>query len=315
MENILITGAGGYVGSLFTQKAYAQLGKEFGKIIATDIREAQNKLEGVTYEILDIRSKDVEKLIEDHKITVVVHLAAILSSADNSDREFEYDVDVNGSKNILDACIKHQVKKFVFTSSGASYGYSTRNINYKLNENDELLGNEEVPYAYHKMLVERHLKELRETNPELKQYIFRVGTIIGKKTDNLITDLFKKKKILALKGYETPFCLIWDEDLVNILLKACIDGKEGIYNVAGDGALSMKQIAETLKKPLVQLPTKLIKFAFSVLHPLKLSKHGPVAISFLQYRPVLDNHKIKTQFSYTPQKSSAQAFEYFLENN
>jgi UDP-glucose 4-epimerase len=154
MKNILINSAGGYVGNLFTIKAHNHLGKEFGKIIATDIKENNNKLEDVIYEEVDVKSKDIGNLIEKYNITIVVHLAVILSSADNSDKELEYDIDVNGSKNILEACIRHKVDKFIFTSSGASYGYSSRSLNYQLNEKDELLGNQNVPYAYHKMLVE-----------------------------------------------------------------------------------------------------------------------------------------------------------------
>lgn len=315
METLLVTGADGYVGNLFLQKCAAKLGKDFNKIIGLDIRVPRNRVEGVDYVQVDIRSEEVHQIIKKENVSIVIHLAAILSSADNSDRNFEYDVDVNGSKNILDACIKLGVKKFIFTSSGASYGYHERNIDYLLREEDELKGNPEVPYAYHKMLVEQHLADLRKSNPELQQYIFRVGTIIGKKTDNLITDLFKKKKLLALKGYDSSFCMIWDEDLAEILLKACLDGNPGIYNVAGNGAMTMKEMSQILQKPLKELPAKVLKGAFKVLHPLKLSKHGPIAISFLQYRPVLDNEKLKSNFGYQPKKSSKEAFEYFLSNN
>jgi UDP-glucose 4-epimerase len=278
-----------------------------------DIKAPKTRIDNVTYVTADIRSTKVDEVIREHKVTTVVHLAAILSSADNSDRELEYDIDVNGSKNILQACIKNNVEKFVFTSSGASYGYLLRNNNHLLTEKDELLGNEEVPYAYHKKLVEAELLKVKKSNPELKQYVFRVGTIIGEKTDNLITDLFKKKKILSLKGYESPFCMIWDEDLVNILTKACLDGEEGVYNVAGSGAISMREMADILKKPLQKLPANLIKIAFSILHPLKLSKHGPVAISFLQYRPVLDNNKLISKFAYTPKKNIYRGFRIFFK--
>ena len=44
-------------------------------------------------------------------------------------------------------------------------------------------------------------------------------------------------------------------------------------------------------------------------HPLGLSRYGPEQVRFLQYRPVLDNQRLKQVFGYTPELSSAQVFD------
>ncbi|MBK9352652.1 MAG: hypothetical protein IPN09_01355 [Bacteroidetes bacterium] len=55
---------------------------------------------------------------------------------------------------------------------------------------------------------------------------------------------------MEIKNHKSPFVFIWDKDLVSILYKAITDGKPGIYNVAGDGSLSVKEIASIMgKKP------------------------------------------------------------------
>jgi UDP-glucose 4-epimerase len=61
----------------------------------------------------------------------------------------------------------------------------------------------------------------------------------------------------------------------------------------------------------LHLPAWLVKAALGIAHPLGLSRYGPEQVRFLQYRPVLANDALKEKFGYTPQKSSAEAFEFW----
>ncbi len=316
MKNILITGAAGYLGSLLVNKLQKQQQKEPElelKIIATDIRDVpeQARKKGIIYETIDIRSKDFSMLLKKYAIEVVVHLAAIVAPPKNSTRQFLHDVEVLGTKNVLEACLSADVKKFIVTSSGAAYGYYEDNAEWLI-ESDAIRGNEEFAYAYHKRLVEEMLAEYRNTHPQLKQIIFRVGTILGQSTKNQITNLFTKPFLLGVKGSDSPFVFIWDEDMVSCLAQAIFSNKEGIYNVAGDGALSVQQLAKILGKPCIKLPATFIRTVLKYLKKWELSQYGPEQVRFIQYRPVLDNTKLKQEFGYTPQLSSEEVFRYYV---
>ncbi len=256
MNNILITGSQGYIGNLLLQKCVTNRSC-FQNIVALDIRlpSAEKRLPGVEYVEEDIRSENVSALIERYQINTVVHLAAIISITGTHSAAYEYDVDVNGSANLITACVKNGVKSFIFSSSGAAYGYWPSNVDTVLTEEMPMLGNIEIPYSYHKYLVEELLKKTALEHPEMEQYIFRVGTILGKNTKNPITDYLKREKLLCLKGYPSAFVAIWDEDLVEIFWKATQDGKPGIYNVAGDGSVKSKDLAVLLgKERIVKCP-------------------------------------------------------------
>jgi UDP-glucose 4-epimerase len=313
MQNILVTGSQGYIGGQF-MKHCVDHKDLFGKIIALDIRLPleDQKVAGITYLEEDIRSKNIEKIIEEYKINIVVHLAAIISITGNNSAMFEYDVDVNGSSNLIHACIKHGVKKFIHSSSGAAYGYWPSNIETLLKEDMPMLGNNDIPYSLHKYLVEEKLAKVKVEYPSMKQFIFRVGTILGKTTNNPITDYLKRPKLLCIKDYPSAFVAIWDQDLVRILFKATQDGKPGIYNVAGDGAIPSQDLAKILKKPADVKPLWLLKLAFRILRPLGLVKYGPESLKFIQYRPVLGNAKLKSEFAYVPEKSTKEVFEYWF---
>lgn len=315
MQNILITGSQGYIGKLLTKKCSEQR-DYFSKIIALDIKmpDPSEQLEGVNYIAMDIRSNELEALLIEHEIHMVVHLAAIISIAGTHSAHFEYDVDVNGSKNIIQSSVKAKVKKFITTSSGAAYGYWPSNVDTVLTEDMTMLGNNEIPYSLHKYLVEEVLKKTAVAHPEMQQYIFRVGTILGKTTKNPITEYLSREKLLCIKDYPSAFVAIWDQDLIAILWKALVDGKPGIYNVAGDGAIPSIELASLLNKQADIKPYWMLKLAFSILRPLKLIKYGPESLKFIKYRPVLSNDKLKKEFGYTPKKTTREVFEYWRDN-
>jgi UDP-glucose 4-epimerase len=317
-RRVLVTGAAGYLGSRLVEALAARkaAARDVDCIVASDLREvpADRRLPGVEYAALDVRDPVLADILRHHRVDTVVHLAAIVTPGPKSNRELEYSVDVLGTKNVLDSCIAAGVRKIIVTSSGAAYGYHADNPPW-LTESDPVRGNEEFAYSHHKRLVEEMLAEYRKAQPALQQVIFRVGTILGETTRNQITALFERPRLLAIRGSASPFVFIWDRDVVGAIEHAIDTDRSGIYNVAGDGALSIQEIASRLGKRCITLPPSLLRFVLAVLHPLGLSQYGPEQVNFLRYRPVLDNRRLKEEFGYRPQLTSAEVFDLYRKSH
>ena len=308
---ILITGAGGYLGrQLVARLAALPAAQRPAQIVAHDLRLPETPLGGVDYLACDIRSPEVAQAIAQRGITMVVHLAAIMPSGKPHTRDFEYDVDVNGTRLLLEACVHSSVRRIVVSSSGAAYGYHADNPPW-LTEDSPLRGNEVFAYSHHKRLVEELLARYRAEHPALDQVVLRIGTILGATVRNQITDMFEKSRLLAIQGSESPFVFIWDQDVVGIIERALCDGPPGVYNVAGDGALTITQIAQVLHKKTRHMPAWLLRSLLSILKPLGLTQYGPEQLDFLRYRPVLLNTRLKTVFGYTPTYTSAQVLALY----
>jgi UDP-glucose 4-epimerase len=190
------------------------------------------------------------------------------------------------------------------SSSGAAYGYHPDNPAW-ITEDQPVRGNEEFAYSHHKRLVE----EMLPSYPALEQVVLRIGTILGRSVDNQITALFERKRLLKIRGSESPFVFIWDEDVVAIIQQAVTGSVTGVFNVAGDGALTVSEIAALLDKPVLTVPEPVLRGALAVASRLGLSPYGPEQTRFLQYRPVLDNTRLKEVFGYRPTRTSREAFE------
>ena len=130
LPRILVTGASGYLGRLLV----SELGRELtagriGTLVATDIRTVSpDELTRGVHDIRhDVRDGGLADVLLEHAVDCVVHLASIVTPPKGSTREFEYSVDVGGTRRVLDACVEAGVRRIVVTSSGAAYGYHADN--------------------------------------------------------------------------------------------------------------------------------------------------------------------------------------------
>lgn len=298
---VFVTGASGYLGRLLVKRLAGTR-----PVVAADLRPVptSERIAGVDYVELDIRdAAAVDSAMGAHPVDVVVHLAALVTPPKGEHRELAYDVDVRGTRHVLDACLASKVPKVIVTSSGAAYGYHPDNAD-PLTEDAPLRGNEVFAYSHHKRLVELMLADYREHHPELAQLVFRPGTILGPTAKNQITAIFERPVILGLRESPSPFVFILDEDVVTCLERGvCDPSLTGTYNLAGDGAMSLSEIARALKKPYLALPAALVRGGLSVLSRLGVAPYGPEQVLFLMHRPVLDNRRLREDFGFTPTPS------------
>ncbi|MDI9335575.1 MAG: SDR family oxidoreductase [Gammaproteobacteria bacterium] len=309
-KHILITGAQGFLGTslinYLISVPWAKL------IVGVDVRQKSLDSPKVKLYLLDIRDPYLPDLMLKHHIDTVVHLASVVTPTKTMTQETMYDIDVNGTHQVLVACQRAGVKHLVVSSSGAAYGYYPDNPPW-IDESTPLRGHPRFAYAHHKMLVEKMLCAWRHQHPELKQTVFRIGTILGHQVNNQLTDLFTQKRLLRIVGSPSPFVFIWDEDVVSALAHALTGAPAGCYNLAGDGYLTIDDLARKLAKKTWSIPAKWLAFLLTVGKYLGLTVYGPEQVDFLRYRPVLSNTKLKTEFGFTPQKTSEQAFDAFVK--
>lgn len=308
---VLITGGAGFLGTHVAAALIRHPGVAL--VVSGDVRPPASSQPGVVYDDCDVTVPgSLAPLLRRHRIDVVVHLAAIVNPG--RDHDLEYRVDVEGTRHVLAACRDAGVRRIVVSSSGAAYGYHPDNPEW-LHEDDPLRGNDEFPYARHKRLVEEMLAERRARHPQLEQVVFRIGTILGPTVSNQITALWDAKRLLVVRGSESPFVFVWVDDVAEAMARAATDGPAGIFNVAGDGRMTVREIAERLGKGTVTVPAGVLAAALRVGRSLRLTVHGPEQVGFLRYRPVLANDALRAVFGYAPQKTTREAFEAYVASH
>lgn len=306
---ILITGAAGSLGRRLVEKLAANGDYQ---VFATDIKPNPFAHQpSVTYQLADLRDNRFFDWVTAIKPNRIVHLASVLQLSARMTREVAREIDVTATERLLKTSVESEVDKFVVTTSGAAYGYYPENKEV-ITEARPTRGNPEYFYSDHKAAVEQLMADYRQHQPQLKQIVFRPGAILGPNFEGPVVDLFQQKVLVGLLGYPGPFNFIWSDDVVDYIVEGLSSNITGQFNIAGDGLLSMKDIAKHLGKPYLALPEALVKLGLSIARPLGLTPFGPEQTRFIKYRPVLDNRLIKAQFQHQPSMNSTQVLDAFM---
>lgn len=125
-EKILVTGAGGQLGSELT----LELRKIYGdaNVIASDIAlpKKGELTESGPFEIMDVLSRhNLAEKAYRHNVNQIYHLAAVLSATGESRPKFTWKVNMKGLENILDLALEKGITKVYWPSSIAVFGPTT----------------------------------------------------------------------------------------------------------------------------------------------------------------------------------------------
>jgi len=127
MDRILVTGASGQIGSELTPKLRERCGRE--NVVASDIREPSGTLnEKGPFENIDVTEKEgMERVVREHEIDTIFHLAAILSATGERNPHLAWRVNIVGLQNVLEVARELGLRVF-HPSSIAAFGPETPNV-------------------------------------------------------------------------------------------------------------------------------------------------------------------------------------------
>ncbi len=165
IENILITGGAGYIGSHIAER----LVKKKNIIILDNLITGHKRLINKKAKFINGDIKDKRKLIKiikDNNIDSIIHLAAFLNVRESEKNKKKYfKNNINGTLNLIHACKNSTVKNIIFSSSCSVYG----NVKGPVNEKKRL--NPQNYYAYTKLKSEEIIKKFS------KKYRYRYGIL------------------------------------------------------------------------------------------------------------------------------------------
>lgn len=157
-ERILVTGGAGFIGShivdrLVNEDREVTIVDNLSTGLLQNIAEAKARSKQIEFFKGDIRDYDLIKKVTKG-VDAVFHEAALVSVTQSfKDPILTNDVNVNGTLNLLKACLDNGVRRFVFASSSAVYGKTS---SPQMNEN--MATNPTNPYGVSKLTVEGYLR-------------------------------------------------------------------------------------------------------------------------------------------------------------
>jgi UDP-glucose 4-epimerase len=257
---------------------------------------------------------------------VLVHLAfVIFGGRDETQR-----VNLEGTRNVFEAGVSSGVKRFVYTSSVAAYGFHDENPQ-PLTEEVAPKGTDEFYYSAQKAELERELHRMVGES-EVEAYVFRPCIVAGPDALTLIEEMMKQvqlggrlpqittflnsvpflKPVLPDPG--APFQLVHHDDVAQALVASITGrGEPGIYNLAGDGTISVSDLASAVGWYSVPVPNLAVEVTAEVIARIPFAPAEFSWINALRVPVVMDTAKARDKLGWQPVHDTRETLAQTVE--
>jgi nucleoside-diphosphate-sugar epimerase len=257
---------------------------------------------------------------------VVVHLAFIIVAGSKE----SHSINLEGSRNVFEAAVTAKVQRLVYASSVAAYGFHEDNP-LPLTEDIPARGTGAHPYSADKAAVEDLLSEVVEDS-ETDAYVFRPCIVAGPEAPLLINSipyvqlsgklpgavrsLFDQVPILkpVLPDPGVAFQLVHHDD-VALALRAAVLGRgtPGVYNLAGPGEITMRDLADQLGYYTVPVPELAVDATAEVIARLPFLPDEASWIEAARIPVVMDTAKARSQLAWRPRHNALDTLKATVE--
>jgi UDP-glucose 4-epimerase len=256
------------------------------------------KTEYVQGDVLDRAA--VDGLVRD--ADVVVHLAFIIMGSDEESRE----VNLEGSRNVFEAAVGWGVKRLVYTSSVAAYGFRD-DLPPTLTEDVPAEGADH-PYSAQKAEVEQLLGDLT-LGTDTDVYVFRPCVVAGPTALQMVEEVPAAiRRLSRVRGIQpvvpdpgVPLQIVHEDDVATAIRAAVVGrGTPGAYNLAGNGTVSLSDVARAYGWRSIGVPKATLRLAAEATSRLPFLPSKARWVEALRSPMIMDTSKAKRQLGWRP---------------
>jgi len=298
--------------------------REVGRIHAMARRPFDPAAEGLRktqYRRADVLDAAAVREIIDGA-DVVVHLAfMIMGNGEETTR-----VNLEGSRNVFRAAIDAGVSRLVYASSVAAYGFGADNPPL-LTEDLEPRGTQRHYYSAQKAELEIALREML-VGSDTAAYVFRPCIVAGPDALTLVesipyAQLSEKMPSAILRALEfmpalkpvipnpgVPFQLVHHDDVATALRAAVLGrGEPGVYNLAGDGTLTMADLADALGWYSIPVPDLAVGAAAELVARLPFVPDEAQWIESVRRPVIMDTTRARKLLGWRPRHDARDTLQ------
>jgi UDP-glucose 4-epimerase len=309
---VAVTGPTGEIGKPFV--AALDRAREVERIVGMARRpfdptaHGWRKVEYRQGDVLDLAS--VEALCTG--ADVVVHLAFIIVAGSH---ESEH-INLEGSRNVFASAVAAGAQRLVYASSVAAYGFPA--LDRLIVEDDPAAGNDNMPYSHHKAQVEALLSDVLD-DADIEAYIFRPCIVAGPQAPILVNQVPYVRwgerlpaAVRALAGVVpilkpvlpdtgVPFQLVHHDDVATAMRAGVLGrGEPGAYNLAGDGTITMADLARELGYYSVPVPDLAVDATAEVVSRLPMVPDEVTWIEAVRRPTLMDTGRARRLLRWRP---------------
>jgi nucleoside-diphosphate-sugar epimerase len=302
VTTIAITGVGGLLGRQLVSALDARADVE--RIVGLDVRRPIGLMSPkLVFRHADVRDPDIVEPLRG--ADVLIHLAFQMDPI--HDEAVMRAINVDGTRNVLEAARAAAVRHVVYPSSVVAYGAHPDN-DLPLTEDSPLRGTPGFNYSEHERDVEVWLGPWSETADDLDVTVLRLALVLGPGVQNFMTRVLEAPRLLLVKGHKPPLQFVHLDDVVSAILHVLDRQLVGVFNVSAEGWLSMDEVTAIVGRRSLQIPEEVAFSTAERLWALGLGEQPPGLVHHLMYPWVMTPAKLVAT-GWAPQHSNRDALD------
>jgi UDP-glucose 4-epimerase len=262
---VALTGAAGDFGTAITRLLLPD--ERITEVVGIDVAPLRLEHEKLRWERRDVRSPELREHLDGAE--AVVHLAFML--VPGHDLDAAHEINVEGSRNVLEAAAEAGARRLVVASSLSAYGAPAPGLG-PVDDDAFPAGTPERFYFREKAQVEHLLDWWQAAHPDSGMTITRLrpGFIYGPDFDNPALALMGSPlAVLPDDGGRTQ--LIHQDDLAGAFREAIVRDAPGPFLLVTDDSVSHEDLAAISGGRVIRVPVRAVELALDAAHALRLS--------------------------------------------
>ena len=301
MEKVLITGISGGQGRLLARRLLERY-----EVCGVDVVYWEGAPPGVDVQVVDLRKNTLEDVIRRELPNAIVHMGFVRHFQASEDTR--HDVNVRGTKQLLDHCVNHGVQNLVLLSSSYVYGAFPENP-YYMDEDAPLSASRSYPEIRDLVEVDTLASSFLWRYPQIRTCVLRPVNVLGYFVHSMIGRYLRETRVPTVMGFDPMMQFIHEEDISEAIALALEQGLQGVFNVTGPGEVPLHTaIRETGGTPL-SMPELLMRPLFARAFRWGLIPYPAGAIDYLKYPITISGERFVEATNFRPLFSLEEIFQ------
>jgi UDP-glucose 4-epimerase len=301
VEKVLITGISGGQGRLLARRLL-----ENYEVCGVDRVAWEGHPREIAVHTVDLRKKRFEDVIRTELPTAVVHMGFIRHF--RAGESVRHDVNVRGTKQLLDHCVNHGVQALVVLSSSYVYGAFPENP-YYMDEDSPLSASRSYPEIRDLVEVDTLASAFLWRYPHIRTCVLRPVNVLGYYVHSMIGQYLREHRIPTVMGFDPMMQFIHEEDLSEAIALALEHGLQGVFNVTGPGEVPLHTAIRETGGTALPMPEPIIRPLFERLFRWGLLPYPPGAIDYLKYPITVSGDRFVDATNFRPLFSLEEIFQ------
>jgi UDP-glucose 4-epimerase len=238
--------------------------------------------------------------------SAVIHLG--FTGSTQSGAHERRDIQLEGTKQLLDHCVHNGVQRLVSLSSSHVYG-ALPDHSFFLDEDTPLFAGPSFPELRDLVEIDTLVSAFLWRHPDIRSCVLRPVNVLGYYAHSMLGQYLCRRRVFTVMGFDPMMQFIHEEDLCRAITLALEHRLQGVYNVTGPGEVPLHTAVRAVGGETTSVPDAILRSLFRRLYQMGVSPYPSGVVDFLKFPTTLLGERFIGATNFSPMFGLKKTFQ------